>query len=129
MSNTFSLFGCRKRRPKNLLRGRRLSRKYFNGVRNVSFNGSLFSFELEDKFQNSKGEIGVNSVSNLVTEIDSAEKILQFLLDEISKIRNLQETTPNPNPQIKRPPTSEQSTKVDRGSLGKKLNVVKAEHD
>ena len=95
----------------------------------MSFNGSLFSFELEDKFQNSKGEIGVNSVSNLVTEIDSAEKILQFLLDEISKIRNLQETTPNPNPQIKRPATSEQSTKVDRGSLGKKLNVVKAEHD
>ena len=95
----------------------------------MSFNGSLFSFELEDKYQNSKGEIGVNSVSNLVTEIESAEKILHFLLDEIIKIRNLQETTANPNLQTEPSLSPKKSTMAKPGPLGKKLNVISAEHD
>ena len=67
-----------------------MARVYFNGVGNVSFNGTLLSFVLDDTSKKSNGAVDKDSVVALITELDSAEGIFSFLLDEIKKIKKVQ---------------------------------------
>ena len=72
-----------------------MSRVYFNGVGNVSFNGTLLSFVLDDTNKNNNSSVNKDAVVGLITELDSAEGIFNFLLDEIKKIKEFQETSLN----------------------------------
>lgn len=103
-----------------------MSRNYFNGVKNLSFNGNLFSFELEDKYQNSRGEIKTEQTVCLVSELENVEKILQFLINEINEIKKLQlekDKTKSKSNKIEDPNNSKKET------LGRKLQVVGFEHE
>ena len=66
-----------------------MARRYFNGVKKLSFNGNQFSFEFEDKYQTGNGELISDGVVTLVTELDRAEDIFKYLLSEIDKIKKL----------------------------------------
>ena len=99
-----------------------MARQYFNGVRNLSFNGNLFSFELEDKYQNSKGEILTVKTTGLITELENAEKILQFLLHEINEIKKLK------SQDEKQSDTTNSSRKTKPDKVGRKVQVVGTEH-
>lgn len=68
-----------------------MARVYFNGIGGVSFNGSLFSFSLDDTYQLKGGKLNKSMVIELITELEAAEGICNFLLEEINKIKQLQE--------------------------------------
>ena len=65
-----------------------MSRVYVNGVGNISFNGTFFSFALDDTYQAKNGALNKGVVIELVTELEAAEGICHFLLEEIQKIRS-----------------------------------------
>jgi len=103
-----------------------MSREYFNGVKNLSFNGNLFSFELEDKYQNSRGEIKAEQTVCLVSEIENVEKILQFLLNEIDEIKKIQLQKDKTQSKSKK---IQNTNKSQKETLGRKVQVVGFEHE
>lgn len=69
-----------------------MTRAYFNGVKNISSNGRTISFVLDDYYETrSQGEVRAN-VAELITEIETAEEILKYILLEIEKIKTLKRT-------------------------------------
>jgi len=69
-----------------------MSRTYINGVGRVSFNGTFLSFVLDDTFQEKSGATNQTAVIELITELEAAEGICRYLLEEISKIKKIKNT-------------------------------------
>ena len=62
-----------------------MTRVYFNGIRNIASNGSTISFLLDDTYENKTAGVQKKDVIEVITELDAAEGIFQYLLDEIKK--------------------------------------------
>lgn len=124
MSNTFSLFETAlERRPKKLLERKKVARHYFNGVKRLSYNGNQFSFQLEDIYTTGNGEIVSEAVISLAEELDNAENILKYLLNEIEKIREVVPSKMTPENKKNHEPDQHHDPK-----LGKKIKAVSFEH-
>lgn len=68
-----------------------MARVYFNGIGNISLNRDIFSFSLDDTYQSKGGKLNKSIVIELVTDLEAAEGICNFLLEEIRKIKQLKE--------------------------------------
>ena len=66
-----------------------MNRTYFNGVGNISSNGTVLSFVFDDTYQSAGAGAKKNPVIELITELDTAEGICKYLLAEINKIKAL----------------------------------------
>ncbi|MDA9960057.1 hypothetical protein N9D19_00795 [Planktomarina temperata] len=66
-----------------------MSRMYFNGVSRISFNGKFLSLVLDDTYQDKSGIANKTTVIELLTELEAAEAICKYLLDEISTIKEM----------------------------------------
>jgi hypothetical protein len=102
-----------------------MSRVYFNGVSQVSFNGHLLSFALDDVFQrpNSANEKAI--VIELISELETAEGVCRYILAEIEKIKQLSQTSERNNEAGEKAPSDdiEQNLK-----LGPRLTTLRDEH-
>ena len=67
-----------------------MSRTYFNGVNNLSFNGTMLSFVLDDTYQISTGKMEKGKVIELMSEVNSVEGVCKYLLGEIEKIKSME---------------------------------------
>ena len=72
-----------------------MSRVYFNGVGGISFNGKFLSFVLDDTYSVKNGGTNKSAVIELITELDAAEGVCKYLLEEISKIKLMEEDQKN----------------------------------
>ena len=97
-----------------------MSRRFINGISNLSFDGKLFSFSFDDKYQNKNGELKKIEVAQVICDLDTIEGIAKFLLKEIKEIKSMgiNEITKDKNP-------SEINKK--KGTRFK-LKVLKQEH-
>lgn len=109
-----------------------MNRTYINGVRNVQSNGVTISFVLEDAQQSKSDGLQKSDIIHVITEIDAAEGIFRFLLDEIEKIKGLDKQISNRflNDHSQRPQQDNlnEYTNSKKPPLGKKLNVLKSDH-
>ena len=111
-----------------------MTRIYFNGIKNISSNGSTISFVLDDTYETKNNGIKKDEVIEVITELEAAENIFRYLLYEITAIKNQQ----TPKPQLgkiqtkstKSPDTLEENKqkKETRPPVGKKLNTFKSGH-
>ena len=110
-----------------------MARKHINGVRNINSNGITFSFILEDTYETKNDGIMSSDVAHIITELDAAENIFSYLLDEIKKIKKITtDNSPTPSQGLKRTQEVEGATignELVRPPLGKKLSVLKSDHD
>jgi hypothetical protein len=67
-----------------------MARVYFNGVSRLSFDGTLFSFVLDDTYRLSDGTVHKEKTVELVTDLKAAEGVCKYLLGELEKIKSLQ---------------------------------------
>ena len=103
-----------------------MSRVYFNGVGRISFNGTFLSFVLDDTYQDQSGTPNKTAVTELITELDAAEGICKYLLEEISKIKEIQKrqkTDP-----IKLGNTEGSDDLLERPPVGAKISMSKHDH-
>ena len=103
-----------------------MSRVYFNGVGRISFNGTFLSFVLDDTDQGEFGAPNKTAVIELITELDAAEGICKYLLDEISKIKEIQRTQEN-NP-VKKQNSTDGDDIMERPPVGAKIPMSKYDH-
>ena len=108
-----------------------MARRYFNGVKKLSFNGNQFSFEFEDKYQTGNGELISDGVVTLVTELDKAEDIFKYLLSEIDKIKKLMPDNNQHEHEYEHNANVERDNEKKRSAskLGKKIEVAGFEHN
>lgn len=67
-----------------------MARIHFNGISNLSFDGTVFSFVVDDTYQLSDGKIQKIIAAELATDLKSIEGICKYLLGEVEKIKALQ---------------------------------------
>lgn len=106
-----------------------MTRVYFNGIRNIASNGSTISFLLDDTYENKTSGVQKKDVIEVITELDAAEGIFQYLLDEINKIKQFQITSPNLKDQqaiLRKPVVNSEIN--DRPPVGRKLKINKLDH-
>ena len=104
-----------------------MSRTYINGVGRVSFNGTLLSFVLDDTFQEKSGAANKTAVIELITELEAAEGICRYLLEEISKIKKIK-NTPVKNDNIDSNIADDSTVSDDRPPIGTKILMSKHDH-
>ena len=105
-----------------------MARQYFNGVSKLSFNGNLFSFELEDKYRTGNGEEISEKITTVTSELDNAEQILKFLLSEIEKIKKIRDDQKNSDKDIK-VKKNDIETQSSKHKLGQKIKMSNFEHN
>ena len=98
-----------------------MSRKYINGISNLSFDGKLFSFSLDDTYQNKNQEVNRKKVVEIISDLNTVESIAKFLLKEVTEIK---ETI------VKKDPAIEVEDKEEKivSKTRLKLKVLKHEH-
>jgi hypothetical protein len=104
-----------------------MSRTYINGVGRVSFNGTFLSFVLDDTFQEKSGATNQTAVIELITELEAAEGICRYLLEEISKIKKIK-NTPVKNDNIDSNIADDSTVSDDRPPIGTKILMSKHDH-
>ena len=92
-----------------------MTRVYFNGVGNINSNGKTISFILEDTIIYKNGEKQKKVISELITEVNTAEEIFKFLLEEINKIKSID------NSKISNPEKPQRNKKNITEKLGRKI--------
>ena len=103
-----------------------MSRIYFNGVSNLSFNGSMLSFALDDTYQNSSGKVEKGKVIELMSDLNSVEGICNYLLGEIEKIKTLEGNTTKRDNEASKSAKLEDNVKL---KLGKKISSSSVSHN
>lgn len=109
-----------------------MNRTYVNGIRDVQSNGVTISFILEDALQTKSNGLQKSDIIHVITEIDAAEGIFRFLLDEIEKIKGLDNGPSKPflddQSQHSHQDNSNKKANNKKPPLGKKLNVLSSDH-
>ena len=105
-----------------------MSRTYINGVGRVSFNGTFLSFVLDDTFQEKSGATNQTAVIELITELETAEGICRYLLEEISKIKKIR-NTPVKNENIDSNIADVLTVSDDRPPISTKILMSKHDHN
>ena len=101
-----------------------MARIHFNGVSNLSFDGSVFSFVADDTYQLSDGKIQKVKAAELATDLKSIEGICKYLLGEVEKIKALQsEKKPAQVDIVEEPPKTNSALQ-----LGKKISSSNDPH-
>ena len=105
-----------------------MSRTYINGVGRVSFNGTFLSFVLDDTFQEKSGATNQTAVIELITELEAAEGICRYLLEEISKIKKIRNTSVK-NENIDSNITDDAIEADERPPISTKILMSKHDHN
>ena len=103
-----------------------MSRTYFNGVNNLSFNGTMLSFVLDDTYQISSGKMEKGKVIELMSELNSVEGVCKYLLGEIEKIKSMEGEENYKKQEPEQPTESKHSAKL---KLGKKISSSSVSHN
>jgi len=102
-----------------------MSRTYFNGVSQISYNGHLISFRLDDTYRQDNPERQKTIVIELISELDAVEGVCKYLLQEIEKIRNLSVSRTSSASNQEQTKSTNQETLM---KLGPKLRMLNKEH-
>lgn len=103
-----------------------MSRHYFNGVSNVSYNGHLISFSFTDLYRGADSIDKKEKVVDLVSDLDTVEGVCRFLLGEIEKVKK---SGIPPNFLIAQDEPEKHNHSHDAFKVGLKLSVTKSEHN
>lgn len=114
-----------------------MPRIYFNGIKNISSNGATISFVLDDTYETKSSGVKRDEVIEVITELEAAENIFKYLMDEISEIKSIQNQSnepygaltkakPNGSEQLGKS-RSKKIQKEERPPVGKKLQTLKTD--
>lgn len=102
-----------------------MSRVYFNGVSQISYNGRMISFVLDDTYKKGMSDPTKNQVIELISELEAAEGVCRYLLNEIEKIKSL---TLNEEPSPRTGEVVQNSSGETALKLGPRLSKIGFEH-
>jgi hypothetical protein len=63
-----------------------MSRKFFNGISSINFNGEHVSFSLEDSFSR-QGKMIKEEVGTFITDFETFSGVVDFLVEQEKKIK------------------------------------------
>jgi hypothetical protein len=101
-----------------------MSRQYFNGVSQVSYNGILFSFVITDSQRNSGSMEVKEKVVELISELEAVEGVCRYILGEIETIKNLSAVGQN----LKEVRSKDLQETESEFKIGLRLNSTSSEH-
>ena len=103
-----------------------MSRVYFNGVSQVSFNGRMLSFVLDDTYKIGKSEPTRAPVVELISELEAVEGVCRYLLVEIERMKNSIQSETNLADTVDPKVPSKSDVQL---KLGPRLAQISFEHD
>ena len=101
-----------------------MARVFVNGVSNFSSDSKTVSFAFDDTHHNGAGLVQKNIVFEIICDIEAAEGMLSYLLQQVKNVKdkNLLTTDTSNKKEAKI------TDKKNKQSLGRKLGVSSDEH-